>query len=465
MSHVTEVTGEGRRGWGNEEASRPPSAPIQGLTADPEPGDVLAGYQLLETIGQGGASTVFRALRIQDGGIYALKVLSSTKVRRPRMVQRFVDEIRAASSVRHPGLVEVFDFVEEQSPRRLAYAMEYVPGEVLRARIRREGILDLRTSIQIGIQVCDALSALHGRGIIHRDLKPENILLGETPMGVPPRVKLFDFGVVKFLPGEGRVPQEAQDRPGTFVGTPRYMAPEQAAGLKIDHRADLFALGVMMFEMITGRCPHDGDALRDVVMAKLKGAPRITVSAAQELLPLELTDVVDGCLQLKPHARPKSALEVRKALQEAECVLFTVGAMRAMPGGGAMRVPRETGPVAPSAETPRNAEEPELDPWACEIGSPPSPTWSPSLLRMALLVLVAIGLGWTARWAFRGHAVVVLAPSPASFQENPSPPDSSGSPKIVQPSSRSPAHLSHSEKSRDHLEEPEGGMSRVRSDD
>lgn len=313
-------------------APRAPRAPDAGAVApDPNVGDRVGGYELLALLGKGGAGSVFRARRERDGHVVALKVLAAAKVKRARVVQRFFDEVRAASTVEHPGLIRVHDFIEEERPRRLAYAMEYVDGEVLRARIKREGALDLRTAIQIAIQICDALEALHEHGIVHRDLKPENILvIGDAESKVP-RVKLLDFGVVKFLPvdrssGDARGEDE---KPGTFVGTPRYMAPEQAAGATVDGRADLFSIGVMLFEMITGRCPHEGDSLRDVVLAKLKGAPRITMNPGKELLPQELTDVVDGCLQLKPGLRPAAAGTVAAALRDADMVLFAVGPIRA----------------------------------------------------------------------------------------------------------------------------------------
>ncbi len=300
------------------------------VAPDPSAGDVVAGYALLELLGKGGAGSVFKARREADGEIVALKVLAASKVKRARIVQRFFDEVRAASSVDHPGLIRVFDFIEEEHPRRLAYVMEYVQGEALRARIKREGALDLRTSIQIAIQICDALTSLHEHGIIHRDLKPENILIIDVPGRAEPRVKLLDFGVVKFLPVDRTQPSRTdEEKPGTFVGTPRYMAPEQAAGATVDMRADLFSIGVMLFEMITGRCPHEGDSLRDVVLAKLKGAPRITMNPEKEILPQELTEIVDACLQLKPALRPERAFRVANALREADMVLFAVGPIRA----------------------------------------------------------------------------------------------------------------------------------------
>jgi serine/threonine protein kinase len=318
------------------EAARTPNE--RRVAPDPEAGQAIGGYDLVQKLGKGGAGSVFRARRRSDGEVVALKVLAAAKTKRARIVQRFFDEVRAASAVVHPGLIRIVDFIEEEEPRRLAYAMEFVDGESLRDRLKRDGAFDLREAIHIGIEVCDALSALHDAGIVHRDLKPENIMLLRPVPGAMPRVKLLDFGVVKFLPVDRTGPSAIVDagtgeRPGTFVGTPRYMAPEQAAGGLVDARADLFAVGVLLFEMITGTCPHEGDSLRDVVMAKLKGAPRITMSPGKEILPQELTEVVDACLQLKPALRPKSARDVAVALREAVAVLFVVGPVKANEAG------------------------------------------------------------------------------------------------------------------------------------
>jgi serine/threonine-protein kinase len=320
------------------------------VAADPEPGAVVGGYALLERLGRGGAGSVFK-VRAADGSICALKVLSASKVKRARVVQRFFDEVRAASAVKHPGLIQVLDFIEEEEPRRLAYAMEYLEGESLRDRLKRETTIGLREAMEIGAQICEALQALHDAGIIHRDLKPENIMVAGK--SGKPIVKLLDFGVVKFLPIDPTAGGREEEKPGTFVGTPRYMAPEQAAGAAVDNRADLFSIGVILFEMITGRCPHEGDSLRDVVLAKLKGAPRITVNPEKEVLPQELTDLVDACLRLKPALRPKDASAVANGLREAEIVLFAVGAIKLKPDGTPVREPSGDLPeLPPRASTP-----------------------------------------------------------------------------------------------------------------
>lgn len=398
---------------------RPRGAEEASLIApDPEVGEVVAGFELLAHLGKGAAGTVFKARRQRDGAILAFKVLSASKVKRARVVQRFFDEVRAASSVRHPALVQVFDFIEEESPRRLAYAMEFVDGLPLRARLQGERALPLRMAIQVGVQVAEALTALHDVGIVHRDLKPENILVMADDGG-PPRVKILDFGVVKFLPVDRTQAASASDeKPGTFVGTPRYMAPEQAAGAAVDTRADLFALGVLLFEMITGRCPHKGDSLKDVVLAKLEGAPRLTINPDRELLPAELTDVVDACLQLEPKRRPADARRVANALRDAEIVLFTVGSIRADERGTPVRrvdpapeptpLPERAQPRPPTRDTPIVAPTPP------SAAAPPrARRWLRVAFWAAVMVALALGLAILARQLTPRDEVLLLPDPPA----------------------------------------------------
>lgn len=325
-------------------SSRSAGDPSEDLAPEARLGDVIGGYKLEALLGKGGAGSVFRA-RHQDGREVALKVLSPAKMRRSRVVQRFLDEVRTASMVKHPALIEIYDTIDEASPRRLAYAMEYLLGVSLRAHMKQHGTVELRLAVNIAEQISSALAALHDAGIVHRDLKPENIMLQPASPGAIPRVKLLDYGVVKFI-GNDAAPHPPNAR-GTFVGTPRYMAPEQAAGAPVDARSDLFALGVLLFEMITGRCPHEGDSLRDVVLAKLKGAPRIRVGADQEVLPKELTDLVDACLKLQPSMRPKDARLVSRGLQEVSVVLMAVGPVRAPNHGDSEKKqrPRHVPPV------------------------------------------------------------------------------------------------------------------------
>ena len=325
------------------------AAAVVPVAPDPQSGDVIGGYALVELLGRGGAALVFRARRQRDDAVVALKVLAADKVSRPRIVQRFLDEADIASRVRHPTIVELVELVDVPSPRRLAYAMEYVAGQSLRERLQLGTAMPLLEVIHVAKQLAAGLGALHAAGIVHRDLKPENVML-VVERGKPTRAKLLDFGVAKHM-SQSSDPQTVGkvDAPGTFVGTPRYMAPEQAAGGKVDGRADLFALGVMVFEMIAGQRPHEGDTLKTVVMAKLKGAPRLTMNPDREVLPAELAELVDACLKLQPDARPADTASVIRVLDEAATVLSIVGTVRMGDGGMVREVtglaPRDARPV------------------------------------------------------------------------------------------------------------------------
>ena len=215
---------------------------------------------------------------------------------------------------------------------------------------------------------------------------------------------------------------------GRLSARPRYMAPEQAAGAAVDHRADLFALGVVLFEMITGECPHEGDSLRDVVLAKLKGARRITVNPEQEILPQELTEVVDACLRLKPSERPESADRVGAVLAEAELVLFAVGrpvrADSAVPAFYHADEPAPLPPAAPvmrASSAPSVAQSASVTPTESEPVAPTAPAAptvemsSPpprSTMRVAMLVLALVGLAmavaFSARVLTQQDSVLVL---------------------------------------------------------
>ncbi len=410
-----------RPGYDEPELPKPRlrSDAASNIAADPKVGDVVGPYALLGVLGRGGAGTVFKARRTPTGQIVALKVLAAAKVRRARIVQRFFDEVRAASLVAHPGLVKVYDFLEQDDPRRLAYAMEFLDGESLRRRLRRDRALDLRTAIAVGRQICSALTALHEAGIIHRDLKPENALLVQRGQGLT--VKLLDFGVVKFLPLDKTASIE-QPAKGTFVGTPRYMAPEQAAGAVVDHRADLFSVGVILFEMITGACPHQGDSLRDVVLAKLKGAPRITVNPEREVLPQELTEIVDACLRLKPEARPASAAQVEAALADADLVLSVVGKPVRLAGAPAETVAAAFGRVSPRDDLTAETADPEasasVDQDTEAADDPPGGRrWGGLLALIAVALALGIGLGLL----FRADPVLVL-PEPPAAEDAPAEP-------------------------------------------
>jgi serine/threonine-protein kinase len=246
---------------------------------DPLRGVVVAGrFKILDRIGIGGMGTVYRAEQQGLGRAVALKILKKEFVPDRDTVTRFHREAKAMSLLTHPNTVRVFDFGE--TPEGLLFlAMELLEGELLTHRIEREGPLDVATAIGFAKEILASLSEAHEKGIIHRDLKPDNIYLAKVEGRTAPVVKVLDFGIAKVIQGDRKIDQ-LETQAGTVFGTPRYMSPEQAQGKKLDPRSDLYAVGVLLYQMLVGHAPFiDDDAV--VVMAKhIKEKPKPLYAAA-----------------------------------------------------------------------------------------------------------------------------------------------------------------------------------------
>jgi len=206
-------------------------------------------------IGRGGMGAVYAGEHVLLGRSAAIKVLLPELSQKQDVVMRFFNEARAATAIRHPGIIEVFDF--GWTPEGAAFiVMEHLEGETLGRRASRAR-LRWQSALAIARQIAGALAAAHGKGIVHRDLKPDNIFLVSDPE-VPggERIKLLDFGIAK-LAGESSATVNVTET-GSVMGTPTYMAPEQCRGVAVDHRADLYSLGCIVFELCTGRPPFVG---------------------------------------------------------------------------------------------------------------------------------------------------------------------------------------------------------------
>jgi serine/threonine-protein kinase len=213
-------------------------------------GEVLADrYEIIRKLGEGAMGTVYLAKHQTLDKLFALKVLAPELAKREDLVARFLREARSAASIDHENVVGIFDFVQV-SDRLVFFVMEYLAGEDLGSRLDRDGAMAWRQAQPIAVQICRALVAAHAKGIVHRDMKPENILVIPRT-GQSPLVKLLDFGVAKVTGNE----DFSLTRTGMVFGTPGYMAPEQAQGGKIDHRADVFAVGCVLYHMLTGEMP------------------------------------------------------------------------------------------------------------------------------------------------------------------------------------------------------------------
>jgi len=224
-------------------------------------GRTIAGYRLLERVGEGGTAEVYRAEH-GDRGACAFKVLRERLRGDPTVVKRFLREAGYGSRVVHPGVVRTYDFGEADGLYYLA--LEWATGEPLADFLHREGQLAPADAIPLVRQLADALAVAHGAGIIHRDLKPENIMYDAKTR----TVKLLDFGIAR---DAEQPPEERLTRTGFFVGTLQYVAPEALSGELVDGRADIYSLAKITYNMLTGKNPHDGRSPRELFQQLLSG--------------------------------------------------------------------------------------------------------------------------------------------------------------------------------------------------
>ena len=286
-------------------------------------GDLAAGetvdqYQLLDVIARSGMATIFRARDLENGHVVALKVPHLQYASDMVFHERFKREEEIGQRLDHPAVIKVFRPKEKS---RLYLAMEHVAGELLRDRLRRERRLPVDTAVNLAIQIADALSYLHERGVVHRDLKPENIMI--TPDG---RVKLIDFGIAL----DTTLRKMTWAGLSETFGTPDYMAPEQVKGKRGDARTDVYSLGVILYEMLTGETPFQGDNVYAAMRTKLQDDPTPPRRLRPEISPA-LEEIDLHALERDPRDRPESALELREALAHPESVVVTGRASRQRP--------------------------------------------------------------------------------------------------------------------------------------
>jgi len=272
-------------------------------------GTRLGEYEIEEALGGGGMGEVFSAVHPKIGKRAAIKVLKK-ELSNPFNVERFSDEAKVVNTIGHPNIVDIFAF-GEMPDGRCYFVMELLVGETLRERIARGrmGVDEVRAIVK---PLMRALEAAHHKGVIHRDLKPDNVFLVEVP-GEKPTVKLLDFGIAKLANADHRI---ERTKSGVMVGTPQYIAPEQAKGKEIDHRADIYSLGGIVFEMLTGRPPFEADNAMEMVAKHLMEAPP-KPSSVVPTLPPELDALVIAMLAKEPAQRP-GLVEVTTILERLE---------------------------------------------------------------------------------------------------------------------------------------------------
>jgi serine/threonine protein kinase len=272
----------------------------------------MAGkYRLLERLGEGGVADVYEAVYDQIGQRVAVKILKRDFLRSTDVASRFLTEARAASAVGHPGIVQVFDY--GHLPTGEPYlVMELLKGEDLYAVLQRVKRFEIEHAVGTLLHVLDALEAAHQAGVVHRDMKPENVIITRGPGGEP-WAKIIDFGIARVTSaGAGSIRNTAV---GTLVGTPHYLSPEQARGQQdIDARTDVYAVGVMLFELLTGRLPYEGGSAQEVA-ERVANDPFPSPRKFNPSLPVELEQVMLKATARRREDRYASAREFIDALR------------------------------------------------------------------------------------------------------------------------------------------------------
>jgi serine/threonine-protein kinase len=324
-------------------------------------------YELVEVLGEGGMGTVYRVRHTSLGRDFALKVLRRDLAQDADLSTRFVHEAKAASAISHPSVVKITDFGQLATGQPY-FVMELLVGDLLSRLIRDSGPLPPARAVVVLRQVAEALDAAHQAGVVHRDLKPDNIHIGRTP---PDSVTVLDFGLAK-VAGASKL-----TRAGIVFGTPHYMSPEQAAGEPTDHRADIYSLGIVGYQMLTGRVPFEADSFMGVLTKHIyvvPSPPSEVIQSGAELGALD--DIILRCLAKKPANRYQSMVELLTDLARV---------VRHTDDGGLVVLPSE-GPPAPSVRSVL-AED-----WSSD-GPGSTAETNRRAPRTALWVAIAVGAG------------------------------------------------------------------------
>ena len=359
-----------------------------------EPRTLAGRYRLEEVIGRGGMSTVYRGTDTSLDRVVAVKVALDPLVEEsPIYLARFTQEAKSAAAIGNPGVVTVYDAGADGPTRFIV--MEFVPGKSLADILKEERPLEPARAADIAAQVADALAAAHAAGIIHRDIKPGNIMV--EPSG---QVKVLDFGIARAVDG-GSLTQTA-----TVLGTSAYMSPEQALGQPVDARTDIYSLGCVLYEMLTGEPPFVADVAAAVMHQHVRVAPKPAIERNPNIPP-SLNDLVMQMLAKSPKDRPQTAAEVRDRLRQAIAnpgdgdALTTLAMAAALPTAATVPIeaaPPPTPAPSPVRQTPTPPRPRETRPTA----PPPPPRKSRTGVWVLIALIAALLLGGGAALALGG---------------------------------------------------------------
>ncbi len=284
------------------------SAPTETLEAAKEElttGSTFAGrYQIIEELGKGGMGKVYKALDKEIDGKVALKLIKPEVAADKNTIKRFRNELKMARDIAHKNVCRMYDLNKEEGNYYIT--MEYVSGEDLKSFIRRAGPLSAGKTISIAKQVCDGLAEAHHLGVVHRDLKPQNIMIDKEG-----NARIMDFGIARSVTGKGITGA------GVMIGTPEYMSPEQVEGKEVDQRSDIYSLGVILYEMVTGRVPFEGETPLSIAVKHKTETPKEPRELNTQI-PEDLSRVILRCMEKDKEKRYQNAGEVRSELEKIE---------------------------------------------------------------------------------------------------------------------------------------------------
>ncbi len=288
------------------------------------PNDSLIGeviddkYQIIELIGAGGMGRVYKAKHLLMGQIVAVKVLSKELTEKPLAMKRFAREAQAASRMDHINVVAVRGFGICKKNKVAYLAMQNLEGKSLKKVLSEEGKLNIARCLNLFIQICAGLSEAHRKKIVHRDMKPSNVLLTEHN-GNNDTVKIIDFGIAQVNTADGATVLETLTATQEMIGTPSYMSPEQVSGKEIDQRSDIYSVGCMLYETLTGRVPFKDETLATVCMLHLTGQPpRLVMQDGDPILVQRLDTIIQKCLAKEPSMRYQDIEDLQSHLEQVQ---------------------------------------------------------------------------------------------------------------------------------------------------